>query len=98
MRRGRPWVPAATLRRVLEPEVAKVGKSEIARRLGARSGTVEAAERRLYAILRGEQQQVGFDTADAIITHGLRDPWLWQHDAELNAIYTTGLDELAVAS
>jgi len=92
-RHGWPWVPASALRRLLGPEIEAVGLTTIARRMKGEDSVM----RLLWAVLN-ERQMVGFDTADEIVTHGLRNPFLWLEDDELAAVYATGLDDLERAA
>ena len=72
-----PMVPASVLAELIAGVVERDGgPGQLARRAGV-------PDRRIYSIVTGRQQWVGFDVADRIITCGLGDPSLWRSVPEL---------------
>jgi len=78
-----PMVPASVLAELIGPMVDRDGgPGQLARRAGV-------PDRRIYGIVTGRQQWVGFDVADRIITYGLGDPSLWRSVPELAEVIST---------
>ncbi len=81
-----PWVPVATMLRVIEEAVAEYGVGLFSELAGV--------DQRLVWRLQNESTEssmVSFKVADRLITNGVGDSSLWHSDPELAAIYKSAV-------
>jgi hypothetical protein len=83
-RHGGPWVPAATVTRLLEPLVIELGVQGVATRLGV-------DQKRINTYRKGYSHWVSFELVDRIVCDLLDDPALWHTVPELAAVYAQAL-------
>ena len=80
----RPHIERWIARYDAEHENEKNGGTGSRAALAERSGV---AQRRIWALLTGEQERLSWDTADRLLTQGIDEPELWHIDPELARFY-----------
>ncbi len=81
-----PWVPVATMLRVIEEAVAEHGVTRFSELAGVSPRLVWRLKNE-----SAESSMVSFKVADRLITNGVGNSSLWHSDPELAAIYKSAV-------